>query len=181
MNERIKKLRKVLDLTQQEFADKIGMKRNTIANYETNRNEPSNSVVSLICKTFNVSEEWLREGTGEMFNPVASAALEALARERSLTYSDYTIIEKFLNLKPQIRQIIAEFMIEIAAALNNSEVPFDHVMGTSLKDSDSEISKYAQDVKLFKDIQDFERLAQIFSTHDEQQDVQTSKDSTDEA
>lgn len=67
MNQRIKKLRKALDLTQQEFADKIGMKRNTVANYETDRNEPSNSVISLICREFNVSETWLRTGEGEMF------------------------------------------------------------------------------------------------------------------
>lgn len=67
MNERIKHLRKELHLTQQEFADKIGMKRNTIANYESNRNEPSNSVVSLICREFSVNETWLRTGEGEMF------------------------------------------------------------------------------------------------------------------
>ena len=67
MNQRIKKLRKALDLTQQEFADRIGMKRNTIANYEIDRNEPSASVISLICREFNVNEEWLRHGTGEMF------------------------------------------------------------------------------------------------------------------
>ena len=67
MNQRIKKLRRALDLTQQEFADKIGMKRNTVANYETDRNEPSNSVISLICREFNVSETWLRTGEGEMF------------------------------------------------------------------------------------------------------------------
>ena len=67
MNGRIKELRKVLDLTQQEFADRIGMKRNTVANYETNRNEPSNSVVSLICRQFNVNENWLRTGEGDMF------------------------------------------------------------------------------------------------------------------
>lgn len=67
MNERLRKLRRMLDLTQQEFADKIGMKRNTIANYETDRNKPSNSVISLICREFNVSEPWLRTGQGEMF------------------------------------------------------------------------------------------------------------------
>lgn len=70
MHERLKKLRKALDLTQQEFADKIGMKRNTVANYETNRNEPSAAVVSLICREFNVSEDWLRNGNGNMFLPV---------------------------------------------------------------------------------------------------------------
>lgn len=67
MNERLKLLRKNLDLTQQEFADRIGSKRNTIAKYETDTNVPSAAVISLICREFNVSEEWLRNGTGEMF------------------------------------------------------------------------------------------------------------------
>ena len=69
MNERIKKLRKALDLTQQEFADRIGSKRNTIAKYETETNTPSAAVISLICREFRVNEKWLREGTGEMFLP----------------------------------------------------------------------------------------------------------------
>ena len=67
MNERIKELRKHLGLTQQEFADKLGVKRGTVANYELIRNEPSNSVVSLICREFNVNETWLRTGEGDMF------------------------------------------------------------------------------------------------------------------
>ena len=69
MNERIKKLRRTLDLTQQEFADRIGVKRGTIANYEIARNEPTDSIVSLICREFNVSEKWLRNGEGDMFRP----------------------------------------------------------------------------------------------------------------
>lgn len=70
MHERLKKLRKTLDMTQQEFADKIGIKRNTIATYESGRNEPIDAVISLICREFNVNEEWLRTGKGEMFLPV---------------------------------------------------------------------------------------------------------------
>ena len=54
-------------MTQQEFADRIGIKRNTIANYETGRNDPVDSVVSLICREFNVNENWLRTGEGDMF------------------------------------------------------------------------------------------------------------------
>lgn len=67
MNERLKQLRKALDLTQQEFADRIGSKRNTIAKYETDTNVPSAAVISLICREFNVNEDWLRTGNGEMF------------------------------------------------------------------------------------------------------------------
>lgn len=69
MHERLKKLRKALDLTQQEFADRIGSKRNTVAKYETETNTPSAAVVSLICREFNVNEEWLRDGIGDMFLP----------------------------------------------------------------------------------------------------------------
>lgn len=67
MKDRIKKIRKELDLTQQEFADRIGIKRGGVANYEIGRNEPIDSVISLICREFNVNEHWLRDGTGEMF------------------------------------------------------------------------------------------------------------------
>lgn len=69
MNERIKKLRKTLDLTQQKFADRIGVKQNTVAQYEMGRNIPIDSVISLICREFNVNEDWLRNGVGEMFLP----------------------------------------------------------------------------------------------------------------
>lgn len=69
MKNRIKEIRKKLDLTQQEFADRLGIKRGGVANYEIGRNEPADSVISLICREFNVSEDWLRNGTGDMFLP----------------------------------------------------------------------------------------------------------------
>lgn len=67
LNERLKKLRKKLDLTQREFAEKLHIKQNTVATYEMGRIIPSDSVVAGICREFNVNEEWLRTGTGEMF------------------------------------------------------------------------------------------------------------------
>lgn len=72
MNERLKKLRNKLGLTQQEFADKINIKRGAIANYEIGRNEPIDAVISLICREFSVNENWLRTGAGgdeNMFIP----------------------------------------------------------------------------------------------------------------
>lgn len=67
MNDRIKKVRTALGLSQQEFADRIGIKRGAVANYEVGRNEPIDAVISLICREFNVSERWLRTGEGDMF------------------------------------------------------------------------------------------------------------------
>ena len=67
MNERLRKLRKSLDMTQQNFGARISVKGNTVAQWESGRNEPSDSTIFLICREFNVNEDWLRTGNGEMF------------------------------------------------------------------------------------------------------------------
>ena len=67
MKERIKKIRKEQNMTQQSFADKLGLKRQTIAAYEIGNIEPSNAVILSICREFNVNEKWLRTGNGEPY------------------------------------------------------------------------------------------------------------------
>ena len=64
MNGRIKALRKRLGLTQQAFADRLKIARGNIGAYEVGKNAPSDAVISLICKEFNVKEIWLRTGEG---------------------------------------------------------------------------------------------------------------------
>lgn len=70
MKERLKLLRKSLKLTQEEFAARIGIKRNSYANYEIGRNKPIDAVIFSICREYGVSETWLRTGEGEMLLPV---------------------------------------------------------------------------------------------------------------
>ena len=67
LENRIKELRKKLKLTQTEFGNRIGVKGNTITGYETGIRSPSEAVIVSICREFNVSENWLRTGEGEMF------------------------------------------------------------------------------------------------------------------
>jgi transcriptional regulator with XRE-family HTH domain len=71
LDKRIKELRKALNLTQNELGSRIGMTPNTITNYETGRRVPSNQVIFSICREFNVNEDWLRTGNGDMFNPIS--------------------------------------------------------------------------------------------------------------
>ena len=67
MNERIKKLRQALNLSQDEFGKRLGVTRGAITNIELNKVEPKPLFVDLICREFNASESWLRTGEGEMF------------------------------------------------------------------------------------------------------------------
>ena len=69
MNNRIKEVRNALHLTQQEMADSLSLKRNTVASYEIGRIVPSDRSIWDICRIYNVNEEWLRTGIGDMFVP----------------------------------------------------------------------------------------------------------------
>ena len=104
MNERIKKLRKSLGLTQQEFSDRIKVKRNTVATYEMGRSMPSDAAISLICREFNVNETWLRTGDGEMFKPV----------NRDQEIADF--MADILKGEPDFRTKLISVMARLSAA-----------------------------------------------------------------
>lgn len=71
MNERIKQLRATLGLSAEKFGSKIGVTRSAISKMELGVSNVSEQSVLSICREFNVSEEWLRNGTGEMFNELS--------------------------------------------------------------------------------------------------------------
>lgn len=66
IGERIKMIRKESGLTQQKFAERIGAKQNTVAQYEIGRNAPIDPVITSICKEFDIQEDWLRYGLEPM-------------------------------------------------------------------------------------------------------------------
>jgi len=122
LKERIKKIRKELDLTQQKFADRLGVKRNTIAMYEMGKTFPSEQTTKSICREFNINEEWLRTGNGEMFIASPSAALDMLSAEYGLSDGDYVLIEKFVNLKAEKRAAALDFILQVAEAIHSSGI-----------------------------------------------------------
>ena len=142
IGERIRKLRKTLDLTQQKFGERIGIKGNTVAQYELGRNEPVDAVFSLICREFDVQEEWLRTGEGEMFKAKPSDILDQLAYKYKLFNFDYVMIEKFLAMPPDLRRAIYDHFHDVDAALakmdpyapayagNEPPQPMDRIMET---------------------------------------------------
>ena len=118
MRERIKELRERLGLTQQKFSDRIGLKRQTIAAYEMGKIEPSDSTLLLLCKEFNVNEEWLRTGKGEIFLPESNDELKALAKKYNLSYGTQILIEKIVRMKESDQQVILNYCMEVSEALS---------------------------------------------------------------
>lgn len=117
MNNRIKFLRKSLNLTQQEFADKLNIKRGAVSNYEIGRNQPIDAVISLICREFNVNENWLRSGEGEMFLPVEDEVGEVVSKLGDELNPFYDMIidimHTFNNLDDKGQEIICNFTSDL--------------------------------------------------------------------
>ena len=115
MNERIKELRKSLDMNQTEFGNRIGVKQTTVAGYETGVRTPIDSVILSMCREFNVNEEWLRTGKGEMFLPVleadevASYVAELLEPDNPFTDLIVQIMRTYSQLDPKSQEVLLEF------------------------------------------------------------------------
>lgn len=120
MNTRIKDLRKSLKLTQQAFADRLGVSRNFITQIEMGIKNPSARTIADVCREFSVSESWLREGAGEMFLPqrkddmIVKMLSSVLSDEDSFKYRLASALSK---LDEDGWKMIEEFVDE----LNNKE------------------------------------------------------------
>ncbi len=114
MNERIKQLRKELGLTLDKFGEKIGVGKTAISKIENGDRSVTDQMFKSICREFNVREEWLRNGEGEMFvqmnrdERVADIVKKALASDDEfvintftalgqLTPAEWDLVKKFIN------------------------------------------------------------------------------------
>ena len=115
MNNRIKQLREIECLTQQKFADRLHIKRGAVANYEIGRNTPSDSVIALICREFDVNETWLRTGEGDMFIPKdlddeIAEFMGTVLREDIRTSARKRVIDAVRRIPPDMWSAIADIL-----------------------------------------------------------------------
>ena len=125
LNARIKELRKTLKLTQEEFGSRVGVKGNTIGNYELSLRNPSDAIIPSMCREFNVNEDWLRHGKGEMFLPVEDEVGEIVSKlvDESNPFYDLIIdiMHTFNNLDDKGQEIICNFTADLAKRIAEKE------------------------------------------------------------
>ncbi len=115
LGERIKKVRRALELTQYDFGKRIGIKANSISLIESGNRNTSEQVILSICREFSVDETWLRTGVGEMFIKAPENAMEQLAEEFGLDEFMQGIVGEYLKLNVEHRKVVRDFVRHIAA------------------------------------------------------------------
>lgn len=120
--DRLKLLRKALNLSQKEFADRLGIRNATISNYEIGRNEPVDSVYRLIVREFRVNEAWLRSGEGEMFASDDRAVIDRLREALPNLIDDAArVVEMFAELPVRQQEQAIEFLRRISEELTEKD------------------------------------------------------------
>lgn len=142
INRRINLLRKQLGMIQQDFANKIGVQRVTISWMEKEGNTITKQNIKIICDTFNVSENWLLNGEGEMFRPADKPdILDRLQQELKLTSQEMEIIRTFVELSPEQRRMGIEFVQTFTSKLSDAASALQEKKSKKNDVSESDTSK----------------------------------------
>ena len=117
MNERIKKLRKELGLSQKGFGERIGLTRDNIANIEGNRAEIKDVVIKAICKEFDINETWLRTGEGDTYkqptDEISDIVAEIIHDDSPVRGSILKIMKAYMQLDDASKEVINKFVEEL--------------------------------------------------------------------
>ena len=118
MHERIRELRKSLKLSQAAFGEKLGVSRSVIKNIELNalaRPNQKLSLYKLICSEFNISEEWLLNGTEPIFIEPNTFSLDEFVKQHGATEIDLQIVKTYFELPPDVRALLVEHFRSVFA------------------------------------------------------------------
>lgn len=125
--ERIRYLRKTIltpHLSQAEFGNKIRMSGANVGNIETGRVALTDRVISDICASYNVNEDWLRSGTGEPLKVLLpedefSAAAAGIAADNDILGME--IIQSYFSLDPASKKAVKNFILNLADRIRKED------------------------------------------------------------
>ncbi len=117
--ERLRELRKVEHLTQQGFADAIGLSLQAIRYYEYGYREPSDKTINLICATFGISKKWLLTGEGDMKEPTGDAKEIADIAKSVMVHTDdrfrLRLVKAITEMSDEELRAFKDFVIKVTS------------------------------------------------------------------
>lgn len=103
MKERLKEIRESFNMTQIEFAEKIGVSRTQITQLESGERKVFKPIlINAICREFNINRNWFLNGEGKMFNdPLEHLQFDSELKE---------LVKMYSSLDEQTKKIVKRFI-----------------------------------------------------------------------
>ena len=119
--ERVKEIRKTLNLTLEKFGEKVGVGKTAISKIEKDERNLTDQMAKSICREYNVNYDYLIYEEGEMFSDLPQTILDELCAQYSLNDFDKAIIELYVNTPLELRQEVKKKMKEFIQKVNWEE------------------------------------------------------------
>lgn len=119
--ERVKEIRKTLNLTLEKFGEKLGVGKTAISKIEKDERNLTDQMAKSICREYNVNYDYLIYEEGEMFSDLPQTILDELCGQYSLNDFDKAIIELYVNTPLELRQEVKKKMKEFIQKVNWEE------------------------------------------------------------
>ncbi len=107
--------------SQEKFAKSLGVSKGVINNIERNDAPVKEHIIKLICKTFNVNEEWLRNGTEPIFIKEEDDLIDLIQKELSLSPLAKKIVISYLKLNKEDRKVFENFFENLINEIINDD------------------------------------------------------------
>ncbi len=101
------------DLSQEEFASKLGLTKSAISGYETERRVPPDNVIKHIACVFNIDEDWLRDGVGEPFFPTPDDAIEMLFEQFGCSDFEKAFLSAYFDMPDKDRCKFSKYLEQL--------------------------------------------------------------------
>lgn len=111
--ERIKEIRKTLDLTLDKFGEKLGVTKQTVSRIENGVNNVTDQMARSVCREYNVNYDYLMYGEGEMFDNLPQTIVDELCVQYDLNDFDKALVEMYVSLPAESRERIKEYMKQL--------------------------------------------------------------------
>ena len=117
LKDRIRYFRKnIKKLTQDEFRKEINLSRSNLASIETGAVKVTDRVIADICKTFNLSEHWLRTGEGDMYIESETSLVDSLTKQMNMSAEQRKLMEIFLTMSDEKRDSVSKAFFDLLDA-----------------------------------------------------------------
>ena len=121
IGQRLKAIRKALHLKQSEFGKRLGLSQPTIGQYEKETRPITERVISQLIAEYNINEEYLRHGTGEMFVSHRTDLVTELAAKLQLTSREQQLLLAYSTIPADKRENFLDFAQDLFVKLQKLE------------------------------------------------------------
>ena|SRR5699024_2239032 len=119
INKRFIQLRKTLKLNQRNLGDSLGLSNSGVSNIENGIRNVTDQHIRLLQSNFNVNEDWLRHGNGDMFLVSDDTIIAELANEYKLSAIDKEILTHFLQMDKDTRELLTNEIVSLSEKISS--------------------------------------------------------------